>query len=171
MRHRDPENLMRFSPRLLSLPTLLAASFVLTSCADPVPLYVDQAWVRPATSADAPAGGYFVIHGGPEDVKLRGIETEAAQRIEMHQSMMKGGMMTMAPLDAVDVPAKTTVAFAPGGKHLMIFGLNPVAVSAGKLTMTMIFSNGDRLLVDAVVQKPGGAAPPVAAGNDSHTDH
>ncbi|MEO8530090.1 MAG: copper chaperone PCu(A)C [Deltaproteobacteria bacterium] len=161
---------MRLLTRLLS-PALLAASFALTSCADPAPLYVDQAYVRAATSADAPAGGYFVIHGGPEDVKLRGVETEAALRIEMHQSMMKGGMMTMAPLDSVDVPAKTTVAFAPGGRHLMIFGLNPAAVSAGKLTMTMIFSNGDRLLVDAVVQKPGSSAPATPAGAAAHTEH
>lgn len=161
---------MRFTPCFMFAAAVLAVPLALTGCADPAPLYVDQAWVRPATGPDAPAGGYFVIHGGEEAVQLRSVQSEAAQRIEMHQSIKKDGMMTMAPLASVDVPAKTTVAFAPGGRHLMIFGLNPMAASTGKLTMTMIFSNGDRIIVDAAVQKPGGSGG-AAAHNMAGMEH
>jgi periplasmic copper chaperone A len=59
----------------------------------------------------------------------------------------------------MDLPAKTKVAFAPGGKHLMIWGVNDTAISRGKMTLTFLLANGDRLLVDAVIQKPGAPSP------------
>lgn len=142
-------------PHLLAA---LAAPFALVACADPAPLYVDQAWVQLNANPKAPSAGYFVIHGGPEPVTLRSVQTEGAINIEMHNNMTKDGMMTMAPIDSVEIPAKTKVAFAPGGKHLMLFDINPAVVKAGKIGLMFIFSNGDRLPVDAVIKPAGGTA-------------
>jgi copper(I)-binding protein len=69
------------------------------------------------------------------------------------------GMMMMQKIDSVDIPAKTKVAFAPGGKHLMIWGVNDTAIDRGKMTLTFLLANGDRLLVDAAIQKPGAPTP------------
>ena len=139
--------------RRSALAMILMAPLALAACGDPAPLYVDQAWVRPNPNGEGPAAGYFVIHGGEQPVQLRRVTTEGALRVEMHESIMKDGMMTMQPIDSVDVPAKTEVKFAPGGKHVMLFGLNPAVVKAGKLPFTLLFSNGDRIIVDAVVQQ------------------
>lgn len=154
--------------RIVRLAAILATPFALSACADPAPLYVDQAWVQLNANPKAPSAGYFTIHGGPEAVTLRAIQTEGALRIEMHENVMKDGMMTMIPLDSVAVPAQTKVAFAPGGKHLMIFGVNPAVVEAGKLTMTMFFSNGDRILVDAAIKPAGTAGDPAAMNGMDH---
>ena len=137
----------------------LAAPFSLIACGDPAPTYIDQAWVRLSPNKDTPSAGYFVAHGGDADTRLRGVLTDYALKVEMHESMDHGGMMTMKPVTSVDIPAKTKVAFAPGGKHLMIWGVNDTAISRGKMTLTFLLSNGDRLLVDAAIQKPGAAAP------------
>lgn len=142
--------------RLLPLAALVAP-FALVACADPAPLYVDQAWVQLNANPDAPSSGYFIIHGGPEDVTLRSVQTEGAINIEMHDNTMKDGMMAMRQIDSVFVPAKTKVAFAPGGKHLMLFSINPAVVKAGKLSLMFLFSNGDRLPVDAVIKPAGGS--------------
>ncbi len=150
---------MTLMTRVIALFTVLAAPLLLGACADPPPLYVDQAWVRVNPNPQAPSAGYFVVHGGPEPVDLRGVLTDRALRIEMHESAEEHGTMAMKPVDAVAIPAKTEVAFAPGGKHIMIFGINPEAVAQGKLPLTFLFSNGDRIIVDAVVQTVGGAAP------------
>ncbi len=156
---------MRF-PRFASALTVLAAPVLLSACADPAPLYVDRAWVQINPNDAGPASGYFTIHGGAEPTRLLSVTTEGAQRIEMHESIEKNGMMTMQAVESVDVPAKSKVEFAPGGKHLMIFGVNPAIVETGKLTMTMFFANGDRLIVDAVVRKAGAATGgQQAAGN------
>ena len=137
----------------------LAAPLALTACGDPAPTYIDQAWVRLSPNKDTPSAGYFIAHGGDAATQLRGVLTDYALKVEMHESMDHGGMMMMQKLDSVDIPAKTKVAFAPGGKHLMIWGVNDTAISRGKMTLTFLLANGDRLLVDAVIQKAGAAAP------------
>lgn len=132
----------------------------LAACGDPAPTYVDQAWIRVSPNADSPSAGYFTVHGGEAPVTLRGVLTDRAQRVEMHESVEQGGMMTMRPVESVDVPAKGTVVFAPGGKHIMLWGVNPAAVEQGKMPLTFLFSNGDRIIVDAVIQKPKETAAP-----------
>ncbi|ALR22128.1 MULTISPECIES: copper chaperone PCu(A)C [Sphingobium] len=152
------------------LPFLaLAAPLVLSACGDPAPTYIDQAWVRLSPNKDTPSAGYFVAHGGASDVQLRGVLTDYALKVEMHESVSENGVMTMKPISSVDIPAKGKVAFAPGGKHLMLWGVNDTAISRGTMQLTFLLSNGDRLLVDAVIQKPGAAAP--AAKTDEHKDH
>lgn len=157
---------MTFSRRIL-LAAAMMSPFALSACADPQPLYVDQAWIRVSPNPQSPAAGYFTIHGGPEEVSLRGVTTEGALRVELHESVMQNGMMTMKPIESVAVPAKTEVKFAPGGKHLMLFGINPAMVKTGKLQLTMVFSNGDRIIVDAVIQKPAASSGAKDAKDDA----
>ncbi|MGK2910684.1 MAG: copper chaperone PCu(A)C [Sphingobium sp.] len=145
--------------RILATVGLFVAPMFIAGCADPAPLYVDQAWVRISPNKDMPSAGYFVVHGGEAPVELRDVMTDRALRVEMHESMNEGGKMTMQPIKTVAIPTKAEVAFAPGGKHLMLFGVNPDAVQQGKVPLTFLFSNGDRIIVDAIVQKAGAAAP------------
>lgn len=157
---------MRFSGFAPVLAPMLAmvAPMALSACADPAPLYVDQAWVRLNPNADGPAAGYFTINGGEEATKLLRVTSEGALRIELHESVEKDGIASMQAIDSVDVPAKAKVQFAPGGRHLMIFGINPAVIENGTMTMTMLFANGDRLIVDAAIQKAG-----AATGSDAGT--
>ena len=149
----------------------LATPLALAACGDPAPTYVDQAWVRLSPNKDTPSSGYFVAHGGDADTALRGVLTDYALKVEMHESMSEGGRMTMKPLDSVPIPAKSKVAFAPGGRHLMIWGVNDTAIGRGKMTLTFLLANGDRLLVDAIIQKPGAAAPAPAPQGKEHDAH
>lgn len=145
---------MRFAPIARTM-AVLAVPVALASCTDTRPLYVDQAWIQLNPNPSAPAAGYFVIHGGEQPVQLLRVTSDSAMRIDMHQSVMTSGMMTMEPIESVDVAANETVRFEPGGKHLMIHQINPAVLKTGKLTMTMLFSNNDRLIVDAEIK--GGA--------------
>ena len=147
------------SMRAILSSLVLAAPLALAACGDPAPTYIDQAWVRLSPNKDTPSAGYFVVHGGDAATQLRGVLTDYALKVEMHESISHDGMMTMKPVESVDIPAKGTVAFAPGGKHLMLWGVNDTAISRGKMTLTFLMANGDRLLVDAVIRKPGGEAP------------
>ncbi|MET0370246.1 MAG: copper chaperone PCu(A)C [Sphingobium sp.] len=149
----------------------LATSFSLVACGDPAPTYIDQAWVRLSPVKDRPSAGYFVAHGGDAGGQLRGVLTDYALKVEMHETISEGGMMKMQPVTGVDIPAKGRVAFAPGGKHLMLWGVNDTAISRGKMQLTFLMANGDRLLVDAVIQKPGAAGTAPAMKMDEHSGH
>ncbi|MEJ7934609.1 copper chaperone PCu(A)C [Sphingobium sp. AN558] len=157
------------SPIALCVP--LALSLFLAACGDPAPTYIDQAYVRLSPNKASPSAGYFIAHGGDSATQLRGVLTDYALKVEMHESMSAGGMTKMAPLSSVDIPAKATVAFAPGGKHLMLWGVNDTAIGRGKMTLTFLLANGDRLLVDAVIQKPDGTSSASAPAVDEHEDH
>lgn len=156
--------------RPLFWPAASAAVLLMTTgCSEPRPLNVDGGYVRLNANPGAPSAGYFTIHGGPEPVVLRGVTTDAAVRLEMHESKTQNGMATMEAIDTVDVPAGGTVKFEPGGKHLMLWQINSQAIAAGKMTFTLIFSNGDRILADAVIQKTGDGAANAPA--DEHAGH
>ncbi len=137
-----------------AFPALATAALALAACQDK-PVYVDKAWVRLNANPDAPAAGYFTVHGGSSGVTLRDVTTEGAVRLEMHDSVMKDGAMSMAPIRSVDVAPGKSVSFAPGGKHIMLWTINPGIIAQGKITLTFIFSNGDRILVDAPIVNPG----------------
>lgn len=158
--------------RALFSTAALAGLLTLAACGDPSPTYVDQAWVRVSPNKDRPSAAYFTVHGGDEATTLRGVLTDRAIRVEMHETL-KGanGVMSMKPVDSVEIPAKGTVAFAPGGKHLMLWSVNQDAIDQGKMPMTFLFSNGDRIIVDAVVQKPGAPTVEADGGAANAQDH
>ena len=165
---------MRQRSFLVGLAVLALAS--LSACERARPVYVDGAYVRLSPNPDNPSAGYLTIHGGSTPVTLRALETDAAVRLEMHESMMHDGMAMMSSLDTVDVPAGSKVEFRPGGKHIMLWQVNQQAIAAGKVEFKLTFSNGDRLLVDAVIQGPdgkpvgNGGAAPTAGADDAHTE-
>lgn len=104
-----------------------------------------------------PSAGYLTISGGGQPDRLIGATAPGA-RVEMHSSAMAGGVMSMARLDAVPVPAGATVSFAPGGNHLMIFGLSGTPRT---LPITLAFGSGRKITVEARV----------ASAGDEHAGH
>ena len=83
----------------------------------------ENAWIRaPAPGATVAAGYCDIVNGGTEDIVIVGFA--GAERVEMHETIEQEGRMGMRPLPRLAVAAGSTVALAPGGKHLMVFGLD-----------------------------------------------
>ncbi len=143
----------RFAPAML----LLAS----TACHHAPKLRADHAWVRLPAVPGRPAAAYLSIHGGTEPARLIAVESAAAGSTELHQSMRTGagGMTGMQRLDGLDVPAGGTVAFAPGGNHVMMFGISPTLKPGGHVALSVRFAKGQPLTVDARVIGAGDAAP------------
>lgn len=156
------------------LAALLAVA--LTGCGDngvagdPPVLQVVDGTVSLAATPDRPSAAYFTVEGGTAPVQLVAVTADLAQRTEMHESVKENGMVSMKPITAVDVPARGEVAFKRGGKHVMVWGINPAAVKAGKLPMVFIFTNNDRIIVDMKIEQavPAGTE---AAKADEHAGH
>jgi len=144
-----------------SLVSLTLAAAALGGCSQAPQLSVSDAWVRLAAVPGRPAAGYFTLHGGPTDATLISVATDVAVRTEMHE-MKAGptaGAMTMDAVQQLPVRAKQEVRFAPGGKHLMLFDLNPSVKPGGKLTFTFTFADGVRIEQPASVIAAGDPAP------------
>ncbi len=145
--------------RHVVLAVALAGQPVTAATPAKTPTPVKEAWdKRPAVASAAsirrnpvpgrPAAGYLSIAGGGQPDRLLAV-TAPGLRIEMHAMTMTGGIMAMHKLEALPVPAGNSVAFQPGGKHLMIFGL-----AAGSMTvpLTLVFASGARVTVSAAVR-------------------
>jgi copper(I)-binding protein len=137
------------------------ALVALAGCHHEATLSADQAWVRLPAVAGNPGAGYLTIHGGPVPARLLAVESPAAGSTELHASMKMGagGMTGMQRLDGLDVPANGIVAFAPGGNHVMMFGLGASLKPGGTVPFTVRFARGPSLTVEAKVVGAGDAAP------------
>ena len=136
-----------------------SASLLLASCGQGDILYADKAVVNLSPVDGNPSAGYMNLHGGRVDVALVGVTSDDVLRMEMHKTVENNGMTSMAKLKSIPVPAGQTVKLEPGGKHLMIWGVGEGSKQRGLLTMTLIYSNDDRIEINAVIKKAGEAAP------------
>ena len=69
--------------------------------------------------------GYMTIHNPePAAVTIVSVRSDAFASVEIHQSLMKDGMMHMEPVRELNIDAGTSTPPAPGWFHLMM--LQPV---------------------------------------------
>ncbi|RYD95364.1 MAG: copper chaperone PCu(A)C [Sphingomonadales bacterium] len=141
---------------LLGIVSLAA----LSACQQPAELKADGAWVRLPAAEGRPGAAYFTVHGGDKGDTLLSVTTPAALRTELHESM-KGdhGMMAMKPIQDVAVPARGTLAFEPGGRHVMLFDIGPAVKAGQRIPLKLSFAGGKRLEVQAMVAGAGDPAP------------
>ena len=145
----------------ISIMLAASASILLSSCGQEDVLYADKAVVNLSPVEGNPSAGYMSLHGGRTDVALVGVTSDDVLRMEMHETTENDGMASMNKLKEIPVPAGKTVKLEPGGKHLMIWGVGAGSKKRGLLKMTLIYSNDDRIEIDAVVKKAGDPAPVV----------
>ncbi|HEY0270167.1 MAG TPA: copper chaperone PCu(A)C [Sphingomonas sp.] len=121
--------------------------------------YADAAWVRLAAVSGNPAAAYFTLYGGRSPGRLIAIDSPAAGSSELHRSMTAGDMASMRRVDGVDVPAGGVVAFAPGGYHVMLFGVGAHVKAGGTMPLVARFAGGDPVTMTARVVGAGDPPP------------
>lgn len=138
----------------------LAALLLLAGCgsrgSEPA---ITKAWVRLAAVPGRPAAAYFTITGGRSTETIVRVESALVKRIEMHESMGSGGMMTMKPIAQVVVPAGAGSEFAPSGRHLMLFDVDPVVTPGTAIPLRFGFASGRTAQAEAKTVAAGEDAP------------
>jgi periplasmic copper chaperone A len=154
MRDKQELNVNRFWMLIIPLLAMFA-----TGCGRPAELRVSDAVVKLSPVDTNPSALYFTIYGGEREVQLLRVISNSVIRAEMHDSTgdPATGMLTMQPMQRLVVPAKGKIEFKRGGKHVMLWGVNLIARRLEKLEVEFVFSNGDRILVTAPIEKIGAA--------------
>lgn len=83
-------------------------------------------------------------------------------RVELHETRVADGVASMERVANLVIPAGGTLEFKPGGKHAMLFGLDPALKPGGEVPLTFTFRTAPAMTVQADVQAVGG-------GGDAHT--
>lgn len=140
--------------------TAAVGAALLAGCLKPDEIEAQDAWVRLPAVAGRPASGYFTLTGGSVATTLINVSADLAVRTEMHATMRgEGGAMTMQPLAGVPLPPQGEVRFAPGGRHLMLFGVSPALKPGGSTVLTFTFADGSRFQRKAWAIGAGDPAP------------
>lgn len=143
---------------------VLAAAAACCSAAAQVSF--QNAWLRAPAPGQAAVAGYCEIaNAAAVPATIVGFEDAACHRsggngrdsgcaiaVEMHETTEQGGMVRMRPLPQLVVAAKGTLSLAPGGKHLMVFGL---AGDARQAHLRVVFADGAEQVVRFVVRPLG----------------
>ena len=120
---------------------------------------VEHAVFTPPAGLHGVTAGYFTLQNTGEADTLLSVSTPVASSVEMHESTMENGMMAMKRLDKVEVPTGGIVAFEPGGKHLMMFGVKSDIALGSQATFTLTFAKAGRKEYTFMVAALGEMAP------------
>lgn len=144
------------SVRIPLIAVAVAVAVAAAGAAQAGPVTVRQGWTRPA-AVGGTAAGYMVIvnaSGGPD--ALVAAASPVADTVGVHESKMSGMMMTMRPVAALPVPARGTVALAPGGYHLMFEGLRRPLKVGDTVPVVLTFKAAGKVATTLAVR----ASPP-----------
>jgi periplasmic copper chaperone A len=110
--------------------------------------------VLPAVSGN-PGAAYFMLDNRTaKQVRIAAIAIDGTAKTEIHQTKAD----SMTNVDAVDVAAGTSIAFAPGKLHVMVFSVDPKLKAGGSTEMTVTLADGDKLSVPLKIEAAGGMA-------------
>lgn len=113
-------------------------------------------WARP-TLPNRPGVVYLGIrNSGDAPDRLTGARADGVGRIEIHKAAQTGTVMTMEPVEAVEIPAGGMAHLRPGGLHLMMFGIDPPLKGGDTLDVTLIFEGAGEIDISVPVSKTMG---------------
>jgi periplasmic copper chaperone A len=164
--------------KLMQIFLVLSSAVVLVACTSgggtDASIEVQNAWARAATATEMgghgametpSAGGmegmgansaaYMLLrNNGDKPDKLLRAESDVAEAVELHVSEMQGEVMTMRPIEYVEVPANSDVELKPGGMHVMLIGIKRDLKPGDTINLVLVFENAGRISVQAEVRAP-----------------
>ena len=130
-----------------TLSKLVVGALLVLSLPAIAQVKVEGAWARPTVPGQQGGGGFLTVTSSAGD-RLVGGSTPAAQRFELHTMAMKGDVMEMRQLEAIELPAGKAVEFKPGGLHVMFIGLAQPLALGSKVPVTLKFEKAGEVKVD-----------------------
>jgi copper(I)-binding protein len=114
--------------------------------------------IRLAPVSGRPAAGYVAVAATPDRGALVGVSSPRAARVEMHETIAHGTMTRMRPVERIDLAEEPEILFAPGGRHLMLIGVDPALKPGDRADLIFRFAKGDPVTASARV---------IGAGDDA----
>lgn len=120
------------------------------------------------TKASMPAAAVFmeVVNNSTENDRLIGVKVDDAERAEIHTMEMDGDIMRMRKVEGLDIPAGNSLTLAPGGNHVMVFGLEEDWNAGDDEDVTLVFEHAGEIEYDMHV-----VARDAEAMHDMDHDH
>ncbi len=113
---------------------------------------VDGAFVR-ATPAKISAGYMTIKNNGAQNDALVAVRAIWATRAELHNvTTGADGVLSMKQVARIDVPAGGTIKLAPGGYHVMFYGVNKPLRENTTDSITLVFQRAGDMTIPVAVK-------------------
>jgi hypothetical protein len=87
--------------------------------------------------------------------RLVAAKSPVADRVEIHNSIMKDGIMKMMQMEELVIPAGEMVMLKPGGFHVMLMGLKKPLTEGTDFPVTLDFAHAGKITVTVHVKEAG----------------
>jgi periplasmic copper chaperone A len=144
-----------------SIVPILLAACALTSCErspEKAAVTVEEAWIRLPAAPGRPGAAYFTLRSDGPSPTLAGVSSPQAERIELHETRTEENIARMVPVSKLQFPEDGELRFAPGGRHAMLFGLDPALKPGDRISLSFTFEPPMQVAADAEVRGPGGGS-------------
>ena len=118
-------------------------------------ILVQQPWARASIGAAKAGAAYFtVVNQGALVDRLVAVESQVADRTELHGHLMEQGVMKMRPVEAIEVAPGEPAVLKPGGLHVMFMGLRAPLAEGSRFPLTLVFARAGRIEIEVMVMAP-----------------
>ncbi|MBO9588796.1 copper chaperone PCu(A)C [Devosia sp.] len=130
-------------------------------------IFIDHPMIQEAPPGARVLGGYVTLqNNGAEDDRLIAIESPAAEKVDLHQSVVTDGIARMTPLsEGLPLPAGQIVWLGDNGTHAMFVQPDRRYAVGDELPATLIFEKAGRVEVTFKVEERSTELAP------GHGDH
>ena len=116
---------------------------------------VTDATVRLLPPSVPNTAAYFSIKNSSDTTKiLIGASADFATKAEIHNHIMVNDMMRMEQQSEVVINPGQSVHFAPGGLHIMLFGLKQPLSEGESVAISLQTKDGESIIISAKVARP-----------------
>lgn len=139
---------------LLSVIAIATIFFITNAQAEDVSksILVANAWVQAMPLSQTTTAAYMVItNNSPKEAVVVSASSDIAGATEIHQMSDMNGMMNMAMVKVLHVPAQGKVTLQPGGFHIMLINLKKPVQKGDIVPITLHFQDGGSIIVNADV--------------------
>ncbi len=115
-------------------------------------LMISGFWARTTPPTAKTGAAYMVIKNtGSADDTLVGVSSSIADKTQIHETQMEGGVMKMRHVGKIAIPAGGVATLKPGSFHIMFVGLHNPVKEGDTIALTLTFENSGsvELLVKA----------------------
>lgn len=139
------------------MKNVLVISLLLLSglaCSDTQKVQIVDGWIKQLPPVIPMRAGYLQINNlSTQTQEIIAVQSDAFESVELHETIISDGMMKMIEMESINLPAKSTVEFKPGGKHLMLIAPKQSLQIGDEVELIITFSDDTTQRIELEVRK------------------
>jgi copper(I)-binding protein len=142
------------NPRLSLVLLLAAAAAACAAPTTPCAPTLGMAWIRAALPGSTMLAGYAVVRNDcAAPATITGADGADFAGVSMHATIDGGGVSRMRESGPLTIAPGQSLAFAPGGSHLMLIKPRRALPEGAKTRIALVLADGRRIAAEFTVRR------------------